>query len=46
MNERIKFFNKYNFRSGQFHEAGYIQNSYLEKIRLFSNNFLVKVLVG
>ena len=46
MIENIAKISKFNFWNEEVPELGYLRGAYLEKIRLFSGNRLVKVIVG
>jgi len=46
MKENLKALEKYNFWNGQLPDTGYLRSLYLEKIEQYSNNSLVKVIIG
>ncbi len=46
MADNIAILKKYNFWDGMFPDLGFIRRDYLDKIRSFTGNRLVKVLVG
>ena len=46
MTDNFAILKKYNFWDGLFPDLGFIRTDYLDKIRLFTGNNLVKVLVG
>ena len=46
MNEKLRVLEKYNFWNGNVQQLGYLRTSYTDAILDYSNNKLIKVVVG